>query len=181
MKYLYSLLFLYLVFGCAGKKTVYWCGDHACINQKEKKAYFKETMIVEVRESINQKQINKSEIEKITNEIIMKEKKRTKNEKDLAKQARLEKKNKIKNEKILAKQAKIEEKNRIKREKELLKQKRRVKEKQQKAKITPERKITASTKIDNLDINLNTFENMVEKITAKNEFRKYPDINNIQK
>ena len=38
------------VLNCSNNKTIYWCGDHPCINKKEKEAYFKETMIVEVRD-----------------------------------------------------------------------------------------------------------------------------------
>ena len=36
---------------CAPNKKVYWCGDHPCINKKEKEAYFKKTMIVEAKEN----------------------------------------------------------------------------------------------------------------------------------
>ena len=50
MKYLILLIFSLLLFACSNVKKVYWCGDHACINNKEKEAYFKKTMIVEIRE-----------------------------------------------------------------------------------------------------------------------------------
>jgi len=62
----YILLTLLLLSNCSNQKKVFWCGDHACLNNKEKKAYFKKTMIVEL------KVINKSEKKKeykITDEI----------------------------------------------------------------------------------------------------------------
>ena len=51
MKLIIFLLMSFIFFGCAStsNKGVYWCGDHPCINKKEKEAYFKETMIVEVK------------------------------------------------------------------------------------------------------------------------------------
>ena len=50
MKHLMLLTFALFLFACSNGKKVYWCGDHACINKKEREAYFKKTMIVEVRE-----------------------------------------------------------------------------------------------------------------------------------
>ena len=66
MKYLIFLVSLFLLFACSNSKSVYWCGDHACINNKEKEAYFKKTMIVEVRELGKQDQKDKSNLEIIT-------------------------------------------------------------------------------------------------------------------
>ena len=37
---------------------VYWCGDHPCINKKEKEAYFKKNMIVEKRNLKKEKSKN---------------------------------------------------------------------------------------------------------------------------
>ena len=91
MKLLFSLILLFFLLECSNNKTVYWCGDHPCINNKEKEAYFKETMIVEIRELNKKNQMKKSEIEKITQEILKKEKEQIKDEKKLRKQARLEK------------------------------------------------------------------------------------------
>ena len=59
MKYLILLIFLLFLFSCSNGKRVYWCGDHACINNKEKKSYFKKTMIVEVRELSKQNKKSK--------------------------------------------------------------------------------------------------------------------------
>ena len=50
-----------MLFSCTSGKTVYWCGDHPCINNKEKEAYFKKTMIVEVKEIDNSNLKNNSE------------------------------------------------------------------------------------------------------------------------
>ena len=50
MKFFILLFFAFLFFGCSKNTSVYWCGDHACINNKEKEAYFKKTMIVEKRD-----------------------------------------------------------------------------------------------------------------------------------
>ena len=124
---------LFFVFSCASNNSVYWCGDHACINKKEKEAYFKKTMIVEVKDSKNKTNKNKSQIEKLIQQSQIDEKKRIKKEKELAKQAIIDEKIRIKEEKILAKKIKLEEKRRIKEEKILakkiqLEEKRRIKE-----------------------------------------------------
>ena len=36
MKKFYYIIIFFVVFGCANNKVVYWCGDHACINKKER-------------------------------------------------------------------------------------------------------------------------------------------------
>jgi len=139
MKHLILLILSLLLFACSNGKKVYWCGDHACINNKEKEAYFKKTMIVEVRELSKQNKKSKSELEIIKKQAGLEQKKEIKNEKELAKQVRLEEKRRIKEEKELAKQVRLEEKRRIKEEKELAKQvrleeKRRMKEENELAK-----------------------------------------------
>ena len=119
--YLFLFIFFYII-GCANNKTVYWCGDHACINNKEKEAYFKKTMIIEKRGLIKQNKEKKSELEIIKKQAGLENEKIIKKEKKLTAQKRLEKKGKIKGKKELAKQARLEEKRRIKGEKELVKQ-----------------------------------------------------------
>ena len=74
MKNIIFLCFLLVITNCARSNVVYWCGDHPCINKKEKEAYFKKTMIVEVRELKGTKFENKSELEKITQQINLEEK-----------------------------------------------------------------------------------------------------------
>ena len=61
-KYSYIALFIFII-SCSGNKGVYWCGDHPCINKDEKEAYFKKTMIVEVRNYNKNNIIKDSEIE----------------------------------------------------------------------------------------------------------------------
>ena len=61
MKYLILLIFSLLLFSCSNGKKVYWCGDHACVNNKEKETYFKKTMIVEIKELSKQNKKSKSD------------------------------------------------------------------------------------------------------------------------
>ena len=116
MKNFLFFLFIFFVYGCTSNNQAYWCGDHPCINEKEREAYFKKTMIIEVRE-IEKKDIkNNSQIDQITEQAVLDEKKRIKEEKNLLKRAKLEEKKRIKTEKQKAKKAKLEEKRKIKAE-----------------------------------------------------------------
>ena len=54
MKYIFFLLSFFILFSCVNNNVVYWCGDHACVNKKEKEEYFKKTMTVEMKK-INKK------------------------------------------------------------------------------------------------------------------------------
>jgi len=192
MKYLILLIFSLLVFACSNGKRVYWCGDHACINNKEKEAYFKKTMIVEIRELSKQNKKSKSEFEIIKKQAGLEQKKEIKNEKELAKQVRLDKKRRIKEEKELAKQVRLDKKRRIKEENELTKQvrleeKKIIKEEKKSYKkkilktenVPLEKEIVINTGIARIDISSNEFKELVEKITNKNMFRPYPNINDI--
>ena len=153
-----------MIISCSSNKVVYWCGDHPCINKKEKKAYFKKNMIVEMKSMKSENYKNNSEIEKIMQESQKKEKIRIKNEKNSAKQIKLEEKRRIKEEKDLAKQIKLEEKKRIKGEKKSYKRKIYVNKENQ---------------LKKAEIDLDEFSELVEKITKKNTFKPYPDINEI--
>jgi len=104
----------------------------------------------------------------------LEEKKQIKEEKNLAKQLKLEEKKQIKEEKNLAKQLKLEEKRRIKDEKRSSKRKIIVTQKKQLKK-----KVDLDAGIANTEIKLGKFSELVEKITKKNTFRPYPDINDI--
>ena len=202
MKYFIFLFFTFLLFSCSNSKSVYWCGDHACINKKEKEAYFKKTMIVEIRESGRQTKKKKSELEIIKESAGISEKKKTKKDKSLieddrsekneiiikkkepAKQVRLEEKRRIKEEKEIAKQVRLEEKRRIKEEKEIAKQVRLEEKKRSKKekKLLVEKdskKEDASHDYETLDVSTNEFNELVKKITMKNMFKSYPDINDI--
>ena len=44
-----------MIVSCANDKSVYWCGDDPCINKKEREAYFKKTMVIEVKKVKNKK------------------------------------------------------------------------------------------------------------------------------
>ena len=122
MKYLIFLLFGFLLFSCSNSKSVYWCGDHACINKKEREAYFKKTMIVEKRELNKKNKKNKSELEIIKQRAGLNENKKIVYKKELTKQPSSEKKVRIKNKKELDKQIRLEEKLRIKEQKRIAKQ-----------------------------------------------------------
>ena len=164
MKNLFFLFILFMIISCSSNKVVYWCGDHPCINKKEKKAYFKKNMIVEMKSIKSKNYKNNSEIEKIMQESQKKEKIRIKNEKNSSKQIKLEEKRRIKEEKDLAKQINLEEKKRIKGEKKSYKRKIYVNKEKQ---------------LKKAEIDLDEFSELVEKITKKNTFKPYPDINEI--
>ena len=174
MKNLFFLFMLLMIISCSANKGVYWCGDHSCINKKEKEAYFKKTMIVEIKTSKNKNYKNNSEIEKIMQEAQSKAKKIIKDEKDLAKQTKLEEKMRIKEEKNLAKQIKLEEKMRIKDKKKSSKRKIVVNQKKQLKKSI---ELNAST--ENIKIVSSKFSELIKKITKKNILRPYPDINDV--
>ena len=145
------------IFGCSAGKGVYWCGDHPCINKKEKEAYFKKNMVVEMRSAKKTDYKNNSEIKQLMQEAEGKEKIRIKNDKSSSKQVRLE-------EKKLAKQIKLEEKKQNKKKK--------------KSSI---KKIDGNNEkqLKKTEINLSEFSEIVEKITRKNTFKPYPNINDI--
>ena len=188
-KYFFLLIFI-MIASCTTSKNVYWCGDHPCINNKEKEAYFNKTMIVEIREVNIDKFKKKTKNEKVLEQASKEEKLRLKMEKELTKQAKLDEKIRIKREKELAKQAKIDEKKRIKAEKELAKEI-ELEEKIQSKKIIKEKKVTQKENVEikkvaemdvsdkNIKINLNKFSEIVEKVTNRNNLRPFPDINDI--
>tara|TARA_Y100000590_G_scaffold469324_1_gene656170 strand:+ start:2489 stop:3091 length:603 start_codon:yes stop_codon:yes gene_type:complete len=198
MKILFFLLIFFIFANCSKNNTVFWCGDHPCINKKEKEAYFKKTMIVEVKELKEFTKTDETEIEKITQQARIDEKKRIKDEKEFAKNIKLEEKNKIKREKELAKQARINEKKRIKEEKKLAKrlekdEKKRLKEKKKLIKqakkntkktiknvsTTSKEKIIVSNEPGNSSVILSDFDKISKSIIEKNTLRPYPDINDI--
>ena len=74
MKKIIFILSCFLIFGCSSSNKTYWCGDHPCINKKEREAYFKETMIVEIKEIKNNSR-KISNVEKIIEQNMGKEKK----------------------------------------------------------------------------------------------------------
>ena len=192
MKNLFFLLMLFMITSCNTQKGAYWCGDHPCINKKEKEAYFKKTMTVEIKSPKNENYKDKSEIKKVIKEAQLKKRKRINDEKNLTKQIKLEEKRRIKEEKNLAKQIKLEEKRRIKEEKNLAKQmkleeKRKIKNAKKLSKrkidINQEKLLDKSDELKfrnkNTEVKLGKLTELYEKITKKNTFRPYPDINDI--
>ena len=122
MRNLLCLVILVFLSSCSNSKSVYWCGDHPCINKKEKESYFKKTMIVEVKSLEKNSREKNSEIEKILQQASLNEKKRINEERDMIKQLKLEEKMKIKKQKELIKQSRIKEKKIAQDEKKLAKQ-----------------------------------------------------------
>ena len=190
MKFVIFLL-LFLFTSCSSNKSVYWCGDHACINKKEKEAYFMKTMIIEVRDLNKNDKKENSELKLIKQKAISNEKKRIKNERQKAKTDKLEKEKKIKQAKEIAKQAKLEEKIRIKAEKKIAKQieqdqkkLKKQKNKHQEKILKKEKDLSMDNAIENseiasIDIEKNNFDLIVNKIITKNKSRPYPNINDI--
>ena len=206
MKYFFILLFIILL-SCTNKKEVHWCGDHACINNKEKKAYFEKTLITEIKDLTKQKR-KKSNFEIIKEKAgldLEKEKEEefedkikvlsTEEQKALAKQLRLEEKQRIKDEKKLTKQSRLDEKkigNEAKAEGDCTKL---VKlHEKLKCKMDEKKANKAESKKDDSEINLEAnvinekdidssveFSEFVKKIHKKNLSRSYPDINDIPK
>ena len=206
MKYFFILLFIILL-SCTNKKEVHWCGDHACINNKEKKAYFEKTLITEIKDLTKQKR-KKSNFEIIKEKAgldLEKEKEEefedkikvlsTEEQKALAKQLRLEEKQRIKEEKKLAKQSRLDEKkigNEAKAEGDCTKlvklhEKLKCKMDEKKANKAKSKKDDSKIKLEASVINEKDmdssveFNELVKKIHKKNLSRSYPDINDIPK
>ena len=206
MKYFIILLFIILL-SCTNKNKVYWCGDHACINNKEKKAYFEKTLITEIKDLTKQKR-KKSDFEIIKEKAgldLDKEKEKefedkievlsTEEQKALAKQLRLEEKQRIKEEKKLTKQSRLDEKkigNEAKAEGDCTKlvklhEKLKCKMDEKKANKAKSKKDDSKIKLEASVINEKDmdssveFNELVKKIHKKNLSRSYPDINDIPK
>ena len=171
--YLFLCVF-FLIFSCTINKSVYWCGDHPCINNKEKEAYFKKTMIVEVRELKKENNKDISEFEKLLKQAQVDEKKRIMSEKELIKQSMLDEKRRIKEEKELAKQVRLDEK----REKDnILKDEKKLSKKE--VPKTENKETAINIDIVSTNISSAKFSELAERITMKNKFRPFPNINDI--
>ena len=169
-------MFIFIFFGCSNNNEVYWCGDHACINKKERQSFFKETMIVEKRKPDRENILTKSEKDEILKKIRLKEKKISKEEKGLSKQARLEVKQKVKEAKILKKENNLDDKECF----SLSAKKRSIKRCFGLGHSTTESKKRETKKIVYLEEeSLSKFDKLVEKINKRNMSKPYPDINNI--
>ena len=190
MKNFFFIILFFALLSCTNNKGVYWCGDHPCINKKEKEAYFKKTMIVEVK-NYEKNKMKGSEIDELLNQAKLNEKERILNEKKQKKLLKIEKKRRIKEEKELAKQVKLDEKKKIKEEKELEKQlelekAKKIKKKESINKETSklkkkEKTISIGSAAGNVEIPSEKFTDLVKKIIQRNSSRSYPEINDIPK
>jgi hypothetical protein len=187
MNRLMCLLLLFVLCNCSfgsNNKKVFWCGDHPCINKKERQEYFKQNMIVEVKK-INKKKIKNSELEKVMNQAKKNEVKRINNEKLSAKQLLQEEKLKIKEEKLrikeekkLAKKIRLDEKKRTQEAKKM--------QKNEKKEIKMNKKDSKkSTLINNNTLKVNkssdSFDLLKNKIFLQNSSKKFPDLNQTYK
>ena len=187
------IIFL-LILGCSKNNVSYWCGDHACINKKEREAYFKKTMIVETKSNSISSKKQKTEYEKILDQNETKMKYEDKSKKLLKKETKLEEKRRIKEEIALKKEAKLEEKRRIKeeialkKEAELEEKQRQINEDLLAKKIEKDEKninkvlkknYESANSAKDSKLSLSSFDTIVKNINRKNSLRPYPDIDDI--
>ena len=199
----FVILFFLFIVACTNNNTVFWCGDHPCINKKEQEAYFKKTMIVEARDREDYKSKDKSISENILKQARENEKERILNEREIAKVAKIEEKRRVKEQKEIDKQIKLDQKKRIKEEKLLAKQieideKKRLEEIKKTKKLEEKKKLKEIKKTKKLDkkkidisknqtevakrVNDNDsfkFVNLLKNIINRNSLRPYPEINDI--
>ena len=161
MKNIFFLLLFLLINNCINK-TAYWCGDHVCVNKKEKAAYFKETLSVEAV-SVNKKDKNN----KINNKIT----------KTNFKKNNFKKVNKS-NEKVGFHERFFEKKDKIK---ELKSTKNKIVKKTKPKKKEPIIKNVSENVKSNSVILNNTdkFDDFVNKVIKKNKNKPYRNINDI--
>ena len=84
MKFIFTILFLFLLTNCSKPKTVLICGDHVCVNKIEAKQYFEENLILEVKiidkkikDEFNLVELNLKENQNVEKEIKIFPKKTT--------------------------------------------------------------------------------------------------------
>jgi len=180
-KYLYLIIFIFAI-SCSSNKGVYWCGDHACSNNKEKEAYFKKTMIVEVRNLDKNYKERVSENEKILNQSESKKKKIVIKKKELEKEIILEEELRAKKEKEIEQQIEIQEQEIAKMEKKLNDEINLEEELTLSSEKIEQKKSSSSNKVVEIkEINSKTFDELVENILIRNSSRSFPKINNIPK
>ena len=164
MKIHFFLISIFFLSSCSKPKTVYICGDHICINKSEAKQYFEQNLSIEVKlinkkkdkkmnlvelnlkennsgrnqVTISSKQKTNQKLRILSNEEVIKIKKKIKNKKK-ANKLNKEKVNKD-NIKIVSKDNNLKEK-KVKNTKKLIK------------KIPKSEKINNSNKIVNKDTN----------------------------
>ena len=170
--YKYFIIFIFII-SCSSNDGVYWCGDHACVNNKEKEAYFKKTMIVEIRN------VNKSDLKsESVNEKIIKESQN--NEKKLDTKSYDEEEN-ITDEREIEQQVELQEKIDLQ-QKELKEQIKIEEEKRLDSKIRNQEESSSFVKVIEMnEISSMNFDELADRILARNSSRSYPKINDIPK
>jgi len=178
--YIFFTIMVFII-SCSANNGVYWCGDHACANNKEKEAYFKKTMIVEIRnlDKNNTKQV--SENERILNQSENKEIKVIISEEELDQEIKLEDEKIEKNEKEIEEHIKLQEQERTK--KEELKVQIKLEEDQKLSNENNEKKTSSlfDKVVEIKEIRSKNFDEQVDKILKRNSSRSYPKINDISK
>ena len=102
------LILFFLLINCANNDNVYWCGDHPCLNKAEKEAYFKKTMIVEIKNIKVKNFKSLPDSENIMKQAQINEKKGILSEKNLAKkQKKIEKQIIVEEKRILSQEKKL--------------------------------------------------------------------------
>ena len=166
MKIVYFLC-IFILIGCANQKTVFWCGDHECLNKKERKTYFQKEMTVQVKVLSESDIKEKSDIEKITQQFFLTENEVKKRDKNIRKQAKIEEKKRKREGKRIKKQILLEKK------------KKKIEEKRSKKQTVLIKK--SSNEMIKNDNYLSAFDKIKERILSKNISKPYPDINDIPK
>ena len=106
MKVAFAIIVLFFLYSCSNQKKVFWCGDHQCLNKKEKEIYFKKTMTVKIK-VVNQR--DKKSNSRIENKILEEDKKkRNKKDKKISQNIILEEKKLIKENKIKDEQVRLD-------------------------------------------------------------------------
>ena len=185
-RYIYFIIFI-LIISCSSNKGVYWCGDHACANNKEKEAYFKKTMIVEVRNldknnrdqvSANEKILNQSRSKKkniiiaennLEQEISLEEEKR-----EMEQQIEIQ-------EQVLEQQIEIQEQEIAERKENINEQIDLEEEAKNKENIEKKKLSTLDKAVEIKEVGSKSFDELVENISVRNSTRSYPKINDIPK
>jgi hypothetical protein len=181
MKLIYLIILMFFINGCSNNKSAYWCGDHECIDKREKSEYFKKHMVIEVK-NLEKNQIKMTEYEKILAQSQENKKKLFTVNNDLTKINKKEEKFRNKEKKKIAKDLRKKEKKRIKNERKLVKinNKENKKKKPLKIKKIVKNKILKAeqTLKKNID-NLSSFSDLVKEVKERNYNKPFPDINDI--
>lgn len=185
----FILVFLFL-FSCSNKNKVFLCGNHECVNNKERKEYFAKNLAIEVKTTeINKKksidlvklntEINKNDLDYNSNRNQIKiDKKKTKDEKRIAKlkikEDRKLARQKIKEDKRLTKINAKRNKNNIKKIQTNINEKRPtkvIKKIKKKKQITEKTNNNICSDVKNCDIEIIT-----ERLSIEGKSKKYPNI-----